>query len=167
MLPAAVTSGLKRARAETCRFPRPSAHKKQPDIVLRRAHCSRFLLLTFLDWLHIAATSYKHHPATLYVCGSLSYAMPQASTKQACRQQSQPWPTNKPRKAARKPSHKLRLSISSEYDQCGEVIAAWLDTMSPLGPTREPPARENPSEEWVQSWANSLSAFSNVLESKN
>lgn len=67
--------------------------------------------------------------------------MPRAMKKQARRRQC-PWLTDKSQNASVEPSPKLRISTNLEYDQCGAVIAAWVDAMSPLLLMSEPPARE-------------------------
>lgn len=71
--------------------------------------------------------------------------MPLAMKKQARRRQCRRL-TDKSQNVSVEPSPKLRISTDLDYDQCGAVIAAWVDAISPLLLIGEPPAREETVE---------------------
>ncbi|XWW94425.1 hypothetical protein V2A60_002368 [Cordyceps javanica] len=67
----------------------------------------------------------------------MPWAMPKQAHQRQCRRL-----TDKSHNASEEPSPQLRISTELDYDQCGAVIAAWVDAMSPLLLMSEPLARE-------------------------
>ncbi|XWW94464.1 hypothetical protein V2A60_002407 [Cordyceps javanica] len=67
----------------------------------------------------------------------MPWAMPKQAHQRQCRRL-----TDKSHNASEEPSPQLRISTDLDYDQCGAVIAAWVDAMSPLLLMSEPLARE-------------------------